>query len=45
MIANPGVIAAGVLVVLTGGRYPELVVGTIIAGVVLIGARRILRLR
>lgn len=45
VIANAGVIAAGVLVALTGSRYPDLVVGAAIAVVVLLGARRILRLR
>ena len=45
VVANVGVIAAGGLVALTGSRYPDLVVGTIIAIVVLLGARRILRLR
>ena len=45
VIANLGVIAAGVLVALTGETYPDLVVGAIIALVVLFGARRILRLR
>lgn len=45
VIANLGVIAAGVLVTLTGETYPDLVVGAIIAVVVLFGARRILRLR
>lgn len=45
VIANLGVIAAGVLVGFTGSQYPDLVIGTIIAIVVLLGARRILRLR
>lgn len=45
VIANLGVIAAGVLVALTGDTYPDLVVGAIIALIVLLGARRILRLR
>ncbi|XXQ52976.1 cation transporter [Xenophilus aerolatus] len=45
VIANAGVIAAGVLVAWTGSSYPDLVIGTIIALVVLNGARRILRLR
>lgn len=45
VVANMGVIAAGVLVALTGSQYPDLVIGTIIAVVVLSGARRILRLR
>ncbi len=45
VIANLGVIAAGVLVTWTGSPYPDLVVGTIIAVIVLTGARRILKLR
>jgi len=45
VIANLGVIAAGVIVALTGSRYPDLVVGALIAFVVLTGAVRILRLK
>lgn len=45
VIANAGVIAAGVLVAMTGSRYPDLLIGSIIAVVVLNGARRILKLR
>lgn len=45
VIANLGVIAAGVLVALTGSQYPDLVIGMIIAAIVLLGARRILRLK
>lgn len=45
VIANLGVITAGVLVAFTGSQYPDLVIGMIIAIVVLLGARRILRLR
>lgn len=45
VLANLGVITAGILVTLTGSQYPDLVIGTIIALVVLRGARRILRLR
>lgn len=45
VLANLGVIAAGVAVKLTASHYPDLVIGTIIAFVVLWGARRILRLR
>lgn len=45
VIANAGVIGAGALVALTGSRYPDLVIGTVVALVVLQGARRILRLR
>ena len=45
VIANGGVILAGALVGITGSRYPDLVIGTIVALVVLNGARRILALR
>ena len=45
VIANLGVIAAGVLVTWTGSPYPDLIVGTVIAVIVLTGARRILKLR
>ena len=45
VLANLGVIAAGALVAATGSRVPDLVVGTIVAGLVLLGAVRILRLR
>jgi Co/Zn/Cd efflux system component len=45
VIANVGVIVAGFLVSWTGARYPDLVVGAVIAVVVGLGARRILRLR
>ena len=45
VLANFGVIVAGVIVALTGSQYPDLVIGTLIAIVVLLGARRILRLR
>lgn len=45
VIANLGVIAAGALVAWTGSAYPDLVIGSIIAVVVLNGARRILALR
>ena len=41
---NVGVIAAGVLVLLTGTPWPDLVVGTVVFGLVLRGALRILRL-
>ena len=37
-------IAAGLLVAWTGSRYPDLIIGTLIALLVLNGARRILRL-
>lgn len=45
VIANIGVIVAGALVMWTGSPYPDLVVGTIIAVIVLTGARRILQLK
>ncbi len=45
VLANAGVIVAGALVAWTGSRYPDLAIGSIIAIVVLLGARRILRLR
>jgi Co/Zn/Cd efflux system component len=45
VLANLGVVVAGALVAVTGSRYPDLVIGTVIAIVVLLGARRILRLR
>jgi Co/Zn/Cd efflux system component len=45
VLANLGVIAAGVLVAGTGSRLPDLAIGALIAAVVLAGAVRILRLR
>ena len=45
VIANMGVIIAGVLVAFTGSRYPDLVIGFIIALFVLNGARKILNLK
>lgn len=44
VLANAGVIVAGALVAWTGSRYPDLAIGSVIAIVVLLGARRILRL-
>lgn len=44
VIINSGVIVAGVLVLLTQSRYPDLVVGTIVFLVVVRGAIRILKL-
>lgn len=44
VIANAGVIAAGVLVRMTSSQLPDLIIGAIIATVVLSGAARILRL-
>ena len=45
VIANGGVVIAGFLVGVTGSRYPDLVIGAIVALVVLNGARRILALK
>jgi Co/Zn/Cd efflux system component len=45
VLANLGVILAGVLVAWTGSRIPDLVIGTLVAIMVFVGARRILRLR
>ena len=45
VIANLGVIVAGILVTLTGSSYPDLIIGTMIGVIVLNGAFRILRLR
>lgn len=45
VIANLGVIGAGLLVALTGSRYPDLVIGFLIGLIVLNGARRILQLK
>lgn len=43
VIANAGVIVAGVLVMVTGSFIPDLAIGTIIASIVLWGSIRILR--
>lgn len=45
VIANAGVIVAALLVSWTGSSYPDLAVGAVIAIVVGLGARRILRLQ
>lgn len=45
VLANLGVIAAGLLVAWTGSRMPDLVIGLLIGALVLAGAVRILRLR
>ena len=45
VLANLGVMVAGLLVIWTGSRLPDLIIGTIIAAIVLTGAIRILRLR
>jgi len=43
VIANLGVVLAGLLVAVTGSRFPDLVVGTIISLVVIRGGTRILQ--
>jgi len=43
VIANLGVIVSGALVFVTGSRYPDLVVGAIISGVILRGGIQILK--
>ena len=45
VLANLGVIVAGMLVAWTGANYPDLVIGAVISVLVLNGARRILKLR
>lgn len=45
VLANLGVIVAGVLVALTASPWPDLVIGTLIGLLVLVGGVRILRLR
>lgn len=45
VLANLGVIVAGILVNWTGSSYPDLAIGIVIGLIVLNGARRILRLR
>ena len=45
VLANLGVVIAGGLVWWTGSPYPDLIIGTVIALIVMNGARRILRLR
>ena len=37
VIVNLGVIVAGILVSMTGSRFPDLVIGTIIVAVVFLG--------
>lgn len=44
VIANTGVLVAGVLVAFTGSRYPDLVIGMLIAFVVFRGAVQILKI-
>lgn len=43
VIANSGVILAGILVVATGSRWPDLMIGSVVALIVLRGGIRILR--
>lgn len=45
VLANIGVISAGFLVALTGSQIPDLIIGLLIAGLVMSGAVRILRLK
>lgn len=45
VLANLGVIVAGVLVAVTGSSYPDLLIGTLVGLLVLNGARRILALK
>ena len=45
VVINLGVILAGLLVAWTGSNYPDLVIGGIVGGIVLIGAKRILALK
>lgn len=45
VLANLGVIVAGALVGWTGTRFPDLVIGALIAAIVFSGALRILRIR
>lgn len=45
VLANLGVMAAGALVAATGSRVPDLVIGTLVGALVLVGAVRILQLR
>lgn len=45
VLANVGVIVAGALVAWTGSRFPDLLIGTLVGCVVLLGGIRILRLR
>lgn len=44
VMANVGVVIAGVAVFLTSSRYPDLIIGIIVTGIVLQGAYRILKL-
>ena len=44
VMANVGVVLAGIAVFLTASRYPDLIIGVIVTGIVLQGAYRILKL-
>jgi Co/Zn/Cd efflux system component len=44
VIANIGVIVAGVLVLWTDSKYPDLIIGTLVLGLVVQGAYRILQI-
>jgi Co/Zn/Cd efflux system component len=44
VIINAGIILAGVLVLLTQSKYPDLIVGSIVFLIVVRGAVRILKL-
>jgi len=44
VIINVGVVLAGILVLLTNSKYPDLIIGSIIFLIVTRGAFRILRL-
>lgn len=44
IIINTGVIAAGILVLLTQSKYPDLIIGAIVFLIVVRGAFRILKL-
>jgi Co/Zn/Cd efflux system component len=44
IIANLGVIAAALLVLLTGSKFPDLIVGSLVFILVVRGALRILKL-
>jgi cation transport ATPase len=45
VVINLGVILAGLLVAWTGSNYPDLIIGGIVGGIVLMGAKRILALK
>jgi cation transport ATPase len=45
VVINLGVILAGLLVAWTGSNYPDLIIGGVVGGIVLIGAKRILALK